>query len=173
VTAVQFLNRWWQPSADSGQGDWSYPPDDGFAHDDQGRPLGASVALHASDHLLLDRFGNESGRFFSRAGTEFGQRAIPPSNLNTGDPRYPYNYHLYRQAKDVTVCAGPAAPAFEQPGGSAQYAASSTKVCPTIPYTNMASLVADGTLVRVAVPTDRPKSPKPMPSTNVRVANAR
>ncbi|MEU6540848.1 TNT domain-containing protein [Streptomyces sp. NPDC047000] len=158
LTAVQFLNRWWLPSADSGQGDWDYPPDDGFAHDSQGRPLGAPLLLHASDRLILDRFGNESGRFMSPAGTKFGQRAIPPSNLNTSDPRYPYNYHLYRLAKDLTVCAGPAAPAFEQPGGAIQYATASSSVCPTIPFTTVANLVSNGTLVRAAVPTDQPKS---------------
>jgi hypothetical protein len=172
LTAVRFLDRWWLPSADSGQGDWNYPPDDGFALDGQGHPLGAPLVLHASDHLLLDRFGNESGRFFSPAGTRFGQRAIPPSNLDTSDPRYPYNYHLYRLAKDVTVCAGPAAPAFEQPGGSVQYASSSSSVCPTLPYTNVAALVSNGTLVRVAVPADEP-DPAPGRPTRVRALATR
>ena len=163
LTAVQFLNRWWVPSADSGQGDWDYPPDDGFAHDNQGRPLGAPVVLHASDRIILDRFGNESGRFLSPAGAKFGQRAIPPSNLDTSDPRYPYNYHLYRVAKDVTVCAGPAAPAFEQPGGGIQYATASSGVCPTIPSVNVAALVSNGTLVRLAVPPYQPKPLKKQP----------
>ncbi|MER6500925.1 TNT domain-containing protein [Streptomyces sp. NPDC001455] len=148
LTAVQFLDKWWNPALDSGQGDWNYPPDDGFAHNAQGGVVAAPLLLHAGQNLLLDRFGAEVGRFLSPAGTKYGQRAIPPSSLNTIDPRYPYDYHLYRLAKDVTVCAGPAAPAFEQPGRATQYVTSST-FCPSIPRTNVADLVANGTLVRV------------------------
>ncbi|MFI1162599.1 TNT domain-containing protein [Streptomyces sp. NPDC020801] len=154
LTAVRFLDEWWDPTLDSGQGDWNYPKDDGFAHDAQGGVIAAPLTLLAGQNLTVDRFGNETGRFLSPAGTKFGRRAIPPSNLNTSDPRYPYSYHLYRVAKDVTVCAGPAAPAFEQPGGAVQYATSS-KVCPTIPFTTVANLVSNGTLVRLKVPADR------------------
>lgn len=148
LTAVEFLNRWWDPSLDSGEGDWKYPNDDGFEHDSMGGVLAAPLLLQAGQNLMVDRFGNESGRFFSPAGTKYGQRAIPPSSLNTIDPRYPYDYNLYRVAKDVTVCAGPAAPAFEQPGGAIQYVASS-RFCPSIPFATVATLVNNGTLVRV------------------------
>ncbi|GAA1971528.1 TNT domain-containing protein [Catenulispora subtropica] len=152
LTAVQFLNAWWLPAADSGQGGWDYPKDDGFAHDALGQPIAVPMVLPAGQNLMVDRFGNESGTFLSPAGTKFGQRAIPPANLNTNDPRYPYNYHLYRVAKDVTVCAGPAAPAFEQPGGGMQYVTSS-KVCPTLPTNvTVGSLVSNGSLVRLQVP---------------------
>lgn len=159
-TAVQFLNAWWLPAADSGQGGWDYPKDDGFAHDAQGRPIAVPMVLPAGQNLMVDRFGNESGTFLSSAGTKFGQRAIPPANLNTNDPRYPYNYHLYRVAKDVTVCAGPAAPAFEQPGGAMQYVTSS-KACPTLPTNiTVGSLVSNGSLVRLQVPGQEPTSQK-------------
>ncbi|MFD8257708.1 glycohydrolase toxin TNT-related protein [Streptomyces griseoluteus] len=47
-------------------------------------------------------------------------------------------------AKDVTVCAGPQAPAFEQPGTGTQYVTSSS-FCPSIPRTNVADLVNNGT----------------------------
>ncbi|MCQ9136358.1 TNT domain-containing protein [Streptomyces hilarionis] len=148
LTAVAFLNRWWNPAADSGQGDWRYPSDDGFAHDIQGGVIAAPLVLHANQNLLLDRFGNEAGRFLASAGTRYGLRALPPSSLDTTDPRYPYNYHLYRLAKDVTVCAGPQAPAFEQPGTGIQYVTSSS-FCPSIPRTSVADLVGNGTLVRL------------------------
>lgn len=152
LTAVEFLNRWWDPAADAGQGDWRYPKDDGFAHDAHG-VVAAPLLLQAGQNLMVDRFGAEAGRFLSPAGAKYGQRAIPPSSLNTIDPRYPYDYHLYRVAKDVTVCAGPAAPAFEQPGGGVQYVTSSS-FCPNIPFTTVATLVGNGTLVRVKTPVE-------------------
>lgn len=153
-TAVQFLNAWWLPAADSGQGGWDYPKDDGFAHDASGQPIAVPMVLPAGQNLMVDRFGNESGTFLSAAGTKFGLRAIPPANLNTNDPRYPYNYHLYRVAKDITVCAGPAAPAFEQPGGGIQYVTAS-KACPTLPQTTtVGNLVSTGSLVRLQVPQE-------------------
>ncbi|MGK3943617.1 TNT domain-containing protein [Streptomyces caeruleatus] len=148
LTAVEFLDRWWNPAADSGQGDWRYPPDDGFAHNAQGTVIAAPLMLHANQNLMLDRFGAEAGRFLAPAGTKYGLRALPPSSLNTIDPRYPYDYHLYRLAKDVTVCAGPQAPAFEQPGTGTQYVTSSS-FCPSIPRTSVADLVNNGTLVRL------------------------
>lgn len=165
LTAVQFLSTWWDPTADAGQGNWKYPVPDGFALDSNQQPIAAPLELHAGQ--LLDRFGNESGRFLSPAGTKYGGRAIPPSNLNTEDPRYPYNYHLYRVAKDVTVCAGPAAPAFEQPGGDIQYVTSSS-VCPTLPFANVGTLVSNGTLVRVKVPYTETKPMKQKPLAGVR-----
>jgi hypothetical protein len=143
--AVEFLDRWWDPTADSGQGDWRYPPNDGYASNGQG-VIAAPLVLHAG--RTVDRFGGEAGRFLAPAGTKYGKRALPPSSLNTSDPRFPYNYHLYRVTKDVTVCAGPQSPAFEQPGGGTQYVTSS-QYCPTIPRTSVGDLVGNGTLVRL------------------------
>jgi hypothetical protein len=145
LTAVKFLDKWWDPTLDSGQGDWRYPPDDGFTHRNQ-TVLAAPLVLHAG--LKLDRVGGESGRFLAPAGTKYGKRSIPPSSLNTMDPRYPYNYHVYRLVKDVTVCAGKTAPGFEQPGFGTQYVTSS-KFCPDIPRTTVGDLVSNGTLVRI------------------------
>lgn len=103
--------------------------------------------LHAGQKV--DRFGNEAGRYLAPAGTKYGKRSIPPSSLNTADPRHPYNYYLYRVTRDVTVCAGPIAPAFEQPGLGVQYVTSSS-YCPNIPRTSVLDLVRNGTLVRLA-----------------------
>jgi Tuberculosis necrotizing toxin len=99
LTAVEFLDRWWDPAADSGQGDWRYPPNDGYASNGQG-VIAAPLVLHAGQ--TVDRFGNEAARFLAPAGTKYGKRALPPSSLNTSDPRYPYNYHLYRVTSTCT-----------------------------------------------------------------------
>lgn len=130
LTPVEFLNKWWDPTAELGLGDWKYPPDQGFAHDNSGHVLAAKVTLHPG--TLVDRFGDEFGRFLAPAGGKFAQRALPPSSLNTVDPRYPYGYHLYRVIKDTVLCSGPQAPAFEQPGQGVQYV-TSKDFCPDTP----------------------------------------
>ncbi|MFE4674244.1 TNT domain-containing protein [Streptomyces sp. NPDC056723] len=147
LTATQFLNRWWDPAADTGQGDWRYPDADGYAKNSQGQPIAAELELHAGQKV--DRFGNEAGRYLAPAGTKYGKRSIPPSSLNTTDPRHPYNYYLYKVTRDVKVCAGPIAPAFEQPGLGVQYVTSS-QYCPKIARTSVLDLVRNGTLVRLA-----------------------
>ncbi|GAB7108009.1 TNT domain-containing protein [Streptomyces phaeofaciens] len=159
LTPVEFLNKWWNPTGDFGQGDWKYSlvPDNGFAHDNSGNVLAAEVTLHPGQ--LLDRFGNEFGKFLSPAGAKYGERSIPPSGLNTEDARYPYNYHLYRVKKDTVVCAGPTAPAFEQPGQGVQYVTSvayKTPYCPNVqppaldvPGATVNTLVRSGNLERV------------------------
>ncbi|MGW3817011.1 TNT domain-containing protein [Streptomyces sp. NPDC005046] len=124
LTPVEFLNKWWNPTADFGRGDWRYPPDQGFEHNNTGQVIAGPVTLHPGD--LVDRFGDEFGRYLAPAGAKFAQRALPPSNLNTSDPGYPYNYHLHRVVKDTVLCAGPQAAAFEQPGQGVQYVTSPT-----------------------------------------------
>ncbi|GGR91452.1 hypothetical protein GCM10010269_33230 [Streptomyces humidus] len=152
LTPVEFLNKWWDPSADHGQGDWKYSllPDDGFDHDTMGAPIAAEYTLPVGQ--LVDRFGNEFGKFLSPAGAKYGERSIPPSALDTQDPRFPYNYHLYRVKKATVVCAGPAAPGFEQPGQGVQYV---TSVAPTAAYcphvktgATVSSLLNSGNLER-------------------------
>ncbi|MEU8587275.1 TNT domain-containing protein [Streptomyces sp. NPDC048664] len=151
LSATRFLVRWWDPAGDAGQGEWRYPADDGYEHNSQG-VIASPVVLHAG--LRVDRFGNEAGRFLAPAGTKYGMRSIPPSSLDTSDPRYPDDYHLYRVTRDVTVCAGPTAPAFEQPGLGTQYVTSSA-FCPGIPRTTVGDLVRNGTLVRLNAPTSQ------------------
>ncbi|WP_157875899.1 TNT domain-containing protein [Streptacidiphilus griseoplanus] len=149
LTPVEFLSRWWDPTKDVGRGDWRYPPDNGFEHATDGRVIAAPLTLHPGQ--MVDRFGDEFGSFLAPAGAKYAGRALPPSNLDTVDPRYPFNYHLYRVAKDTTVCAGPQAPAFEQPGQGVQYVTSvrSVPYCPTVQTgANVNSLVVSGNLVR-------------------------
>ncbi|MER5474852.1 TNT domain-containing protein [Streptomyces sp. NPDC002685] len=154
LTPVEFLNKWWNPAGDFGQGDWKYSlvPDDGFAHDSGGNVIAAEITLKPGQ--LLDRFGNEFGKFLAPAGAKYGERSIPPSGLNTQDPRYPFNYHLYRVKKDTLVCTGPAAPAFEQPGLGVQYVTSvntmQTRYCPHVKSgATVSSLVGSENLERV------------------------
>jgi hypothetical protein len=152
LTPVEFLNKWWDPNSDFGQGDWKYSliPDDGFAHASNGKPIAAEVTLHAGQ--LLDRFGSEFGKFLAPAGAKYSARSIPPSGLDTQDPRFPYNYHLYRVKKDTLVCAGPTAPAFEQPGMGVQYVTSVTvgsPYCPNVQTGATVSSLLRNNLVRV------------------------
>ncbi|GAA0419556.1 TNT domain-containing protein [Streptomyces luteireticuli] len=114
-TARSFLNDWktndWQ---------WAYPGNDGFA----GKPVATTVGPGA----VLDRFGGTGGTFVSPADSKkpvsYGERSIPPSNLQTYRQGTAYdaecNYHLYKVKKNVTGQRGAIAPAFGQPGGGTQ-----------------------------------------------------
>ncbi|MEU9242864.1 TNT domain-containing protein [Streptomyces sp. NPDC048385] len=152
LTPVEFLNKWWNPNADHGQGDWKFSllPDDGFDHTPQGEPIAAEYTLPVGQ--LVDRFGNEFGKFLSPAGASYGERSIPPAALNTQDPRYPYDYHLYRVKKPTLVCAGPAAPGFEQPGQGVQYVTSvraQATYCPNVKTgATVSDLLGSGNLER-------------------------
>lgn len=147
LTPMEFLNKWWDPAAASGRGNWRYPDYDGYELDTTGNPIARHLTLHQGQ--LVDRFGNEFGRFLSPAGARYGERGLPPSNLDTADPNYPYDYHLYRVTRDVVVCAGPIAPTFEQPGNGVQYVTSSQACDDPTPRPNVAALVANRTLVRL------------------------
>lgn len=108
-------------------GSWDWPPNDGFA----GTPSNETLPVGTR----LDRFGGPRGRYLAPEGTPFTQRALAPSSLN--EP-----YYAYRVAKPLPVEAGPAAPAFDQPGGGVQY-----KTGP-----NIETLIRDGYLVPIDLP---------------------
>ena len=115
-TNVQnFFNCYWDPT----QPNWWYPKANGFLLDNNNAPIQRPVTLLPGQYV--DLFGSGTDRFLAPAGTLYAYRAIPPSNLDTYDPRYPFNYHLYRVLSPFTVDAGPAAPWFGQPGGGLQY----------------------------------------------------
>lgn len=105
----RFIDCYWDYTVSG----WRYPPNDGFA---DGR---TRVTLTTGQYI--DRFGANSGRFLSPFGVLYKKRALPPSNLDTIDPRYPNNYHVFRVLKPFDVDAGAAAPWFGQPGGGLQY----------------------------------------------------
>lgn len=162
-TNVQnFLTCYWDPT----QPNWWYPKANGFLLDSGGNPIERPVTLQAGQ--FVDLFGSGTGRFLAPAGTLYAYRAIPPSNLDTYDPRYPFNYHLYRVLAPFSVEAGPAAPWFGQPGGGLQYYTGGNRV---------SQLVQTGFLQEIPVlpavhphwppreqgPHTLPVRPKPLP----------
>ncbi|MGW6354497.1 TNT domain-containing protein [Streptomyces sp. NPDC055092] len=110
-----FLKKYWEGSADSGS--WKYPPNDGFTE------TNGQVDRHPTElrpGQTLDRFGSEYGSYLAPAGDAYEKRALPPQNLNTREPAYACDYHVYEVAKPFFVWQGPIAPWFEQPGGGRQ-----------------------------------------------------
>jgi hypothetical protein len=100
-------------------GSFIYPPFDGFLLDTSGRPVLDNITLAVGTRL--DRFGSEFGTYMSPEGVPYEQRSLPPTNLGTTDPAYPFNYHVYVVIKEFDVQAGPTAPWFEQTGLSLQF----------------------------------------------------
>jgi hypothetical protein len=83
---------------------------------------GAAVVPHMLEPgLIVDQFGQESGTYLYPLGTPFDQRSLPPSVLNTTDPRFPYGYHRYEVVRPFRVRAGIVTRAFGQPGGGIQF----------------------------------------------------
>ena len=111
---------WLTPS-----GEVRWPPDNGFA--------GPATPIVLPPGVLLDRFGPETGRFFSPKGAAFKARALP--SLCDTQP-----YSVYRVAAPLPVWIGRAAGWFNEPGGATQVQTDAS----------VAQLVADGTLARVA-----------------------
>ncbi|CAM6099040.1 unnamed protein product [Calypogeia fissa] len=118
LTPGDFLKKWTNPSNRSR---WIYPKEDGFHLDKDGAAIKGTMVLEVG--TLVDRFGLETGNFISAADAPFSQRALPPDSLNTNAkaPDYPYNYHLYKVIKNLTVEGGPITPWFGQPGLGAQF----------------------------------------------------
>jgi hypothetical protein len=63
---------------------------------------------------LIDRFGNETGNFFSPKGESFDARALPYVCTRMA-------YTVYRVTQAIHVQEGKAAPWFGEPGGAEQY----------------------------------------------------
>ncbi|KAH6884389.1 hypothetical protein B0T10DRAFT_517733 [Thelonectria olida] len=131
----EFIAKWTDD-----KGAFKYPPQNGFQLDATGKAINGTMVLQVG--TLVDRFGSEYGSYVSAANAPYSQRALPPSNLDTNPdtPDFPYNYHIYRVVKPLTVVGGPIAPWFGQPGLGAQF------------YTgdvgNIMKLLADGILQR-------------------------
>jgi hypothetical protein len=119
------LGREWRDD----QGAIRWPADDGFA--------AAPVLMVLEPGMLIDRFGQETGRFFSPKGAGYGARALPYICAVLV-------YHVYRVEKPLLAWTGKAAPWFDQPGGATQIETDAAA----------SQLLADGTL-------------SPMPDTGV------
>lgn len=76
--------------------------------------VGTPVTILLPPGTVIDRYGGESGRFLSPAGTSFGERALPPA-AEYEPPR------VYKVVKPLPVKEGKAAAWFDQPGGGTQY----------------------------------------------------
>jgi len=108
-----------------------WPAEDGFA--------AAPVLLVLEPGMLIDRFGQETGRFFSPKGAGYGARALPYICTVLA-------YHVYRVEKPLMAWTGKAAPWFDQPGGATQIETDAAA----------AQLLTDGTLATVADPGAAP-----------------
>ncbi|MFE4593207.1 TNT domain-containing protein [Streptomyces laurentii] len=115
LAPADFLKKYWEGPADTGG--WKYPPNDGFA-EVNGQVDKAPELLAEGERL--DRFGSEYGGYLAPAGDAYAKRALPPQNLNTREPAYPCDYHVYEVTRSFVVWEGSIAPWFEQPGGGRQ-----------------------------------------------------
>lgn len=117
-----FLTQWttWNPT--SKMPSYNYPLFPGFQNDTSNHSIAGTQKLAVG--MLVDRFGSEissSGAFLAPVGAPYSQRSIPPSSLNTFDPAFPYNYHVYKVEQEFDVQSGPIAAAFGQAGQGTQY----------------------------------------------------
>lgn len=110
----------------------------GYVSADNGNVILGNVSLPVGQKL--DRFGSEYGSFLAPLGAPYIERSLPPSNLDTYDGEYPYNYYVYEVTKSFVVGLGPIAPWFEQPGMGTQFLA----------YQSVKDLIAGGNLRRLA-----------------------
>lgn len=95
-------------------GNFVYPPQDGFTVDNSGNRIWGNYTLHPGKKL--DRFGSELGKHLTALGAPYVERALPPSHLDTYDGKHPFNYHVYEVVKEFEVLFGPVAAWFGQPG---------------------------------------------------------
>ncbi|MCP4599006.1 MAG: glycohydrolase toxin TNT-related protein [Proteobacteria bacterium] len=85
----------------------SYPGRRGFK--------GATKQITLKKGEVIDRYGEESGKFVSPYKTPFGMRSLPKSYM-TDKP-----YKVYKVVKPFKVESGEVMPWFDQPGGGTQH----------------------------------------------------
>ncbi len=115
----QFLDTWWDPAARSGNGDWIFPPQNGYMINADGTPIRTVTPLTPGQEI--DRFGGTGGGFLAPKGLRYADRSIPPSNLDSSTDPAGCNYHVYRVLKTFSVYTGTVRPWFDQPGNGQQY----------------------------------------------------
>jgi hypothetical protein len=98
VSYAQGINPW--------TGNKIYPSNNGF----KGQP----TFIELQPGQIIDRYGNEIGRFFAPEGTPIGSRSLHPST-NTD------LYNAFEIIKPFSVQSGIAVPFYGQPGGGVQY----------------------------------------------------
>ena len=100
-----------------------YPPN-------RGAIWGSTKEKTLSSGTLIDRYGDETGRFFSPYGEVFGKRSLP-SYLNGNE-----KYMCYEVLKDLSVQQGKVIPWFDEEGLGTQYESSKS----------VKQLISDGVL---------------------------
>jgi hypothetical protein len=88
--------------------------------DDRTSDAGSPWKRHSVSRISQQGPTSVYGGFLAPAGTPYFARSIPPSNLDD-TLGFTCNYHAYLVLKAFKVKAGPAAPAFGQPGLGLQY----------------------------------------------------
>ncbi|MFF4037450.1 TNT domain-containing protein [Streptomyces sp. NPDC001816] len=135
-----FLGCYWQTDQQNKSG-WWYPDNNGFVLRD-GRPVESPKTLQVGDRV--DLFGSGNGFFLAPEGTPYAKRALPPTNLDKyAENTPPFNYHLYRVIKPLTVQAGPIRPWFGQEGLGEQF----------LTQTRVSELAAPGGYLKEITPT--------------------
>ena len=114
------------PPAVPGTAAIQWPPNDGCA--------APAVAEALVPGTLIDRFGPETGTFFSPRGESFRSRSVPYACERS-------EYRVYRVEKPLEVRTCIAAPWFGEPGGAVTNRTTRSA----------ARLVSEGSLSRVAV----------------------
>ncbi|KAJ5110473.1 hypothetical protein N7532_001008 [Penicillium argentinense] len=132
---AEFLTKW--AGSTSAEQWYQYPPSNGFVENTAGQAIIGNTTLPVGQKV--DRFGSEYGTFLAPLGAPYIERSLPPSNLDTFDGDYPYNYYVYQVTKSFVVGLGPIAPWFEQPGMGTQF----------VTYTNVKGLIEEGYLRRL------------------------
>ena len=87
-------------------GSWRWPDAAGFAAPPSRQTLSIGT--------IIDRYGPPTGGYLSPVNTSFAERSLPPTSASAG-------HYTYEVLKPLPVDAGPAAPAFNQPGSGTQY----------------------------------------------------
>jgi len=145
----RFLDTYYDPSANGGQGGWRYPPADGYVIGPDGRPLVKPSTLVVGQRI--DRYGSEFGQFLAPLGSPYASRSIPPQSLVSSPAEY-CNYRAYRVLKPFTVDSGPIAPWFAQPGRGWQYQLKTAHIPGAPSPLNVKWLLDNGYLQRVSGP---------------------
>jgi hypothetical protein len=147
LTPTAFLATYWDPAANSGQGGFRFPPDNGYVIGSDNQPEVSAVVLSLGNRL--DRFGSELGAFLAPEGLAYAARSIPPQSL-VSNPAAGCNFHEYEVERAFAVDTGPIAPWFAQPGGGEQFQLVSALVPGAPTPLNVMWLVNNGFLERLS-----------------------
>ncbi len=147
LTPQQFINTYWDPTANGGSGGWRYPPANGFAIGPTGDPIEVPMPLRTGQRI--DRYGSEFGSFLAPSGIPYAQRAIPPQSLDNGTLPAGCNYLLYLVLREFRAEGGPIAPAFGQLGHGVQYLLDGSLIPGAPAQINVMWLLANGYLQRL------------------------